>query len=316
MSVLFFLKSNVANRVRVIEKSIFTFFLILSFGFTQAQTYTSTVDFHNTYSNVDTLFRLSMEELLNTPVTSSSLTKVKNRLSPVPVVLITEEDIKLSGARSLDELLEIYTPGFTMMYKANTGNSLGMRGIISDRNNKVLLLVNGKIMNDRTQSGAISERFMTMLNDIEKIEVIQSPLSSLYGPGAISMVINIYTKSGTTDGSANEVQVTQGTIDQFTNLQSRHSKQLNEDLSYSVYYGGDMAQGASQANAPTKFSFDERNSKSGDTIISDEAILYPVQNLNASPYGMLRHKAHAQIDYKKWSTWLRYGTATFRGTLS
>ncbi len=248
---------------------------------------------------------MSLTELVNIKVSSPTLTEVKNKLPSVPVILITQTDIELSGARSLDELLEIYVPGFTMMYKGWTGNSLGVRGIISDRNNKVLLLVNGKVMNGRALVGVVSERLLTMLNDIERIEVIQSPQSSLYGAGAISSVINIYTKDGKTKGAANEFQVNQGVIDNFTNVQFRHSKRLNDDFSFSAYYGGDYATGASQENSPTKFSFDQADGN-GDTIIADQPLTYSLNNLNASFHNQPRHKAHFQMDYKNWSTWVRY----------
>jgi outer membrane receptor for ferrienterochelin and colicin len=251
------------------------------------------------------LMGLTLKELMGVKASSSSLTKVNHELSPIPVIMISQTDIELSGARNLDELLEIYVPGLIMMYKGAQGNALGVRGIISDRNNKVLLLLNGKIMNGRALTGAMSERFLTMLNDIDRIEVIQSPQSSLYGPGAISSVINIYTKTGKTKGPQNEIQVNQGMVDYFTNVQLRHSNKVNDDLSYSLYYGGDYATGASQESSKTKFTFNGTDGD-GDTIISDQPITYPINNLNASFNNSFRHKTHAQIDYKGWSTWVRY----------
>ena len=208
----------------------------------------------------------------------------------------------MSGARSLDEVLEIYVPSFTKMGKGKTGDALGVRGIISDRNNKILLLVNGKIMNERTLLGATSERMLTMLGDINKIEVIQSPQSSLYGPGAISAVINIFTKDAKTSDKNNEVNVNYGGIDQFVSTELRHSKVINENMSYSIYYGVDKAWGA---EADTKFSFNG-NDANGDTIITDQATIFPFKNLNSSNQDELRHKAHVHFDYKDLSTWVRY----------
>ena len=253
----------------------------------------------------DDLMSMGLRDLLKVKATSSSLTEVKSDLSPVPVIIISQTDIELSGARNLDELLEIYVPGLIMMNKGSQGNALGVRGIISDRNNKVLLLVNGKIMNGRALTGALSERFMTMLNDIDHIEVIQGPQSSLYGPGAISSVVNIYTKDGKTEGPQNEIQVNQGVVNYFTNVQLRHSNKINDEFSYSVFYGGDYATGTSQEKSPTKFTFNEIDGN-GDTIIADQPLTRSINNLNASHDSQPRHKAHAQIDYKDWSTWVRY----------
>ena len=72
---------------------------------------------------------------------------------------------------------------------------LGMRGIISDRNLKFLVLVNGRNMNDPVHGGAYTEITNWDLNDIERVEVINGPGSVTYGPGAIAGVINITTKT-------------------------------------------------------------------------------------------------------------------------
>ncbi|MCP4521377.1 MAG: TonB-dependent receptor plug domain-containing protein [Cytophagales bacterium] len=251
------------------------------------------------------VYRMSLDSLLKVEINSPSLIKLKTNLSSLPVVVISQKEIELSGARNLDELLEIYVPGFILRYKGAQGHAIGVRGIISDRNNKVLLLVNGKTMNGRALTGALSERFLTMLNDIERIEVIQSPQSSLYGPGAISSVINIYTKNAQTKGAKNEVQLNQGLVDYFTNVQLRHSNNISNDLSYSIYYGGDYATGVTPENSPTKFTFNGIDGN-GDTIIAGVPTTHFTNNLNASYHNQPRHKAHTQVDYKKWSTWIRY----------
>lgn len=285
--------------LKILGRCMLISLLSLSFSFySQAQDATDT-------SSVD-YFDMSLEDLMNIEVSSTSLTEVKNNLTPVPSITISQNDILVSGARSLDELLEIYVPGFTMMYKGQTGHSIGVRGIVSDRNNKVLLLVNGRIMNERTLFGVLSERSMTMLADIDKIEVIQSPQSSLYGPGAISFIINIFTKTGLHEDPANEIEITQGVIDQYSTIQARHSKKVNDNFSYSAYYGGDLAQGASMDNSPIRFGFDG-TFKNGDTLIAYEDVATPeFGNLNASAQSKMRHKAHAEIKYKDLTFWSRY----------
>ncbi len=252
---------------------------------------------------LETLFELPLEELMNITLTSGSLFTITDRLTPTDVITITHDNIELSGARDLDNLLEIFVPSFFKMYKGNTGEALGIRGIISDRNNKVLLLVNGKIMNNRTKLGAQSERFMTLLQDIERVEVIQSPQSSLYGSGAISGIIHIITKKATTESANNEFGVQYGVVDSYQNIQLRHAQQVSPAFSYALYYGLDYADGASQTDAPSRLSIDGVDGV-GDTIIAHKDITYTTQNLNAS--GMLRHKAHLQVDYNNWSSWVRF----------
>ena len=63
-------------------------------------------------SSADRLMALSFEELLNVRVSPSSLTPIRNGLEPIGLFSINAEEIRLSGARDLDELLEIFVPGF------------------------------------------------------------------------------------------------------------------------------------------------------------------------------------------------------------
>ncbi len=59
------------------------------------------------------IFDLSIEELMTIEIPSSAtLTGAKPRLVPAAVTMITEEQIQASGARSLNELLDIYVPNF------------------------------------------------------------------------------------------------------------------------------------------------------------------------------------------------------------
>ncbi len=252
---------------------------------------------------INTLFEIPLEELVNLNFTSGSLFAITDKLTPTDVITITHDNIELSGARDLDHLLEIFVPSFFYMTKGNTGNSLGIRGIISDRNNKILLLVNGKIMNNRTLQGATSERLMTLLQDIERVEVIQSPQSSLYGSGAISGIIHIITKTASQETANSEFGVQYGLVDSYQNIQVRHARDLSKEASIALYYGLDYADGASVSSAPTRLSFNGTDG-AGDTIVADSDISFITDLYNAS--GIIRHKAHVQFDYNDWSTWVRF----------
>jgi outer membrane cobalamin receptor len=137
---------------------------------------------------------LSLDELMNIEVVSTAtLTETKPRLVPAAVTTINAEQIKASGARSMFELLDIYVPNLEWLRHHWEPDAIGLRGIINDRNDKFLLLVNGRNMNQHTHSGAISELDLVELRDIHHIDVVRGPGSALYGPGAVSMVINIIT---------------------------------------------------------------------------------------------------------------------------
>jgi outer membrane receptor protein involved in Fe transport len=114
--------------------------------------------------------------------------------TPASVTTITAEDIRLTPARNIYDLLEVFVPG-TGWFIHSEGPHPGFRGIISDRNNKFLLLVDGRLMNQKGHSGAITELENWDLSDIAQIDVLRGPGSVTYGPGAIAGVISITTKS-------------------------------------------------------------------------------------------------------------------------
>lgn len=142
------------------------------------------------------IFQMSLKELRNIDVRAGTLSNVKLSKIPVSMTVITKEDIAVTPARNIADLIETYVPGATFM--AHQSNRIGIRGIISDRNYKILLQVNGVNLNNKSNQGAVLEIQNWDLNDIEKIEIIRGPGSVIYGPGAIAGIINIITKSGST----------------------------------------------------------------------------------------------------------------------
>lgn len=142
------------------------------------------------------LIDLPLEDLMNIPV-SGSLTELDPRKTPVSVTTITAEDIAVTPARNLLDLIEIYVPG-AMWLSSSSGPLLAIRGVIADRNYKYMVLVNGIRVNNGIQIGAATELSMWDVGDIEKVEIIRGPGSVTYGPGAIGGVINITTKNAST----------------------------------------------------------------------------------------------------------------------
>lgn len=142
-----------------------------------------------------------LEELLFTEV-PGVITKVEERKKPVSVTTITAEDIKLTPARNMMDLLEIYVPGALFMMHSE-GLQPGIRGIISDRKNKLLLIINGKVVNVSGHNGVETDLEAWDLDDIQKIEIIRGPGSVTYGPGAIMGVINVITKNAKTNPGFN-----------------------------------------------------------------------------------------------------------------
>ncbi|MBO9698899.1 MAG: TonB-dependent receptor plug domain-containing protein [Sporocytophaga sp.] len=140
------------------------------------------------------LWNLSLDELMDTKVASGSFLELDMRNSAFSLSIISREEIELSGARHLSELLEIYVPGFQYMYSKWYGIIWGMRGVAADRNSKFIFLINGRKMNTEARDGANMETDLGLLGDVERVEVIRGPSGLIYGSGAISGIINMVTK--------------------------------------------------------------------------------------------------------------------------
>jgi outer membrane receptor for ferrienterochelin and colicin len=257
------------------------------------------------------LLTYDLEDLSQIPIVENAvtLTPADPKEIPASVTTITFKDIKRSGARNLDELLEIYVPGFFSMYKVE-GNQIGMRGIISDRNNKILMLVNGKKMNiTSSDAGVVTERWFTLLGDIRRITVINGPGSAVYGAGAIAGVISIETFDGS-EHEGVDVTLQGGLGEDFGALQMRYGYTFEDGSSVFGYYGIDSYRGADEEDAPHKLAFDLVNrpwlESESIAIKADERIPFATTNDNASFQDKIRHKLHLQYKGENFELWTRY----------
>lgn len=120
-------------------------------------------------------------------------TRIEKELQEVPmsVTVMTKEDIKKSGARTVGELLED-VPGIQVQNDGSQGlKRLSVRGENAFR---TLVLIDGqKISEHKSMSGS---PILIDASRIERVEVIKGPASVLYGSDAIGGVINIITKKG------------------------------------------------------------------------------------------------------------------------
>lgn len=270
--------------------------LLLGVGASAAQAQNNTFD---------ALLDLPLEELMNIKVVGvGTLTPTQRRHLPASITRISHRQIKESGARSLDDLLEIYVPGFQVWLKTN-GNPMGLRGIISDRNTKMLMLVNGRLMNEHTSLGILSERYLSMLGDIQSIDVIRGPGSSVYGPGAIAGVISITTFNGTSF-EGQQVQVKTGATEEFYSLEYKAGTHLEAGGDLFVYYGVDKYRGASSDDAEMQFSLDFTNSATGQNVTAYEKVPFDAGNYRESHREQLRHKLQVDYRHNDFATWVRY----------
>lgn len=128
-----------------------------------------------------------------TITTASSQAESLNE-APVPVTLITEEMIRISGARNLKELLIAYVPSMSNV-DCNDDINIAMRSVYSSGQEKILFMLNGHRLNSYS-TNISSPDFSLSLEKVKQIEVLRGPASSLYGGVALTGVVNIITKQG------------------------------------------------------------------------------------------------------------------------
>lgn len=195
------------------------------------------------------LIDLSLEELLKVNVTTGTLGGTERRKIPATLTTITHQDIKSSGARDLFELLEVHVPNLLMSRHVWEASHIGIRGIMSERDNKYLLLVNGKVMNELTHAGAFSERDLMTLGDIEEVRVIRGPGAAVYGAGAISGVIEIKTFNAKTF-IGTEGTIRAGAGEEFYTAEIKSGHKLAENAHLFLYAGITHRKGADAGDAP------------------------------------------------------------------
>lgn len=136
---------------------------------------------------------LSLQELMNVEVTSVSKQKQPLSNSPAAIYVVTSESIRRSGATSIPQALRD-VPGLHVAQIDSQKWAIGSRGFNGRYNNKLLVLMDGRVLYSPEFSGVYWEVQDTLMADIERIEVIRGPSAALWGANAVNGVINIITK--------------------------------------------------------------------------------------------------------------------------
>lgn len=157
------------------------------------------------------LTSLSLEQILNMEVASVSKSRAKLSRTPAAVHVITQEDIRRSGAANLPEALRL-APGIQVARIDGQSWAVGMRGFNNFASNKLLVMIDGRSIYNPVLTGVLWNSQLILLEDVERIEVIRGPAGSVWGANAVNGVINVVTKSASaTQGTM--VAVAGGTMD-------------------------------------------------------------------------------------------------------
>lgn len=143
---------------------------------------------------------LSLEQLTRITVTSASRREEPVVEVPASLFVITRDDIRRSGATSLPEALRL-APNLHVSRGDANQYAITARGFNNVLANKMLVLIDGRIVYTPLFSGVFWEAQDTLLDDIERIEVISGPSGTLWGANAVNGVISIITaKAEATQG--------------------------------------------------------------------------------------------------------------------
>ena len=137
---------------------------------------------------------LSVEELMDVEVTSVSRRPERLAQTASAIQVISQEEIRRSGATSLPEALRL-APNLQVAQVNASQWAVSARGFNNVLANKLLVMVDGRTVYTPLYAGVFWDAQDTVLEDIDRIEVVSGPGGALWGANAVNGVINITTKN-------------------------------------------------------------------------------------------------------------------------
>ena len=202
------------------------------------------------------LKQMSLESLLEVDVTSVSKQSEKLWKSAAAVHVIDQEAIRRSGVTTIPELLR-QVPGINVAKINSNSWAITARGFNGRFSNKLLVLMDGRSVYTPLYSGVYWDVQDTILEDIERIEVIRGPGATVWGANAVNGVINIITKSSK-DTQGGYLAVRSGDEEQ-AGVDFRYGGEINPQTTYRVYGKGFERDGGEDASGVgTNDSWDGR----------------------------------------------------------
>jgi len=211
---------------------------------------------------------MSLEELVDYRLMSMSRKEQRVADMAAAAYVISAEEIRRSGAQSIPEALRL-VPGLNVAQISRNRWAVSSRGFNERFSSKLLVQVDGRSVYSPLFSGVLWETQDTVMEDIERIEVIRGPGAALWGTNAMNGVINIVTRSAA---------ASQGTMVSTT----LGSGQL---ASTSLTHGGALAQGG-------HFKLYGKASSMGGTLERDSGLM----GVDASHQKRLGVKLEPQVD--------------------
>lgn len=179
---------HAADRGRLLPFRAMVAFCLLFFGGIAAQAASPPIG--------NELLQLSLEDLMTMEITSASRKSQPLADTAAAVFVITNEDIRRSGVTNIPDALRM-VPGVTVARIDSSKWAVTARGFNGRFARKLLVLIDGRSAYSPLFSGVLWDAQDTMLEDVERIEVIRGPGATIWGANAVNGVINIITRKAT-----------------------------------------------------------------------------------------------------------------------
>src|SRR5688572_27948665 len=198
---------------------------------------------------------LSLKDLLDVKIVSVSKKAEFLFDAPLSATVVTKEEISRAGCTSIMEALRL-VPGMIVREQSNGNYDIYLRGMDNAPPNApfeggsttTLVMIDDRPIYNYLRGGTFWETLPIDINDVEKIEVVRGPAGALYGPNAVSGVINIITRQTKKEGLYLVANSQQGSLNTFIN---------NASIGYKLEKWGIIASGNYQGRDRSQTSYYE-----------------------------------------------------------
>ncbi len=156
------------------------------------------------------VYEMSLEELMNVPIQSASKKSETLFDAPLSSFTVTKADIEKSGVTSIMEALRL-SPGVIVREQTNGTYDIHIRGFdnllrytqqpYTKSNATTLVMIDNRPVFNHNAGGTFWETLPVDIHDVERIEIVRGPAAPMFGPNAVTGVINIITRRNTEAGS-------------------------------------------------------------------------------------------------------------------
>jgi iron complex outermembrane receptor protein len=248
----------------------------------------------------------TLEELTRIQITSVTKEPATAFRTPAAIRVLTSDQILQSGARTIPDLLRLI-PGVNVAQIDSNSWAIGIRGFESGLSRSVLVLIDGRSVYTPLFRGVYWNMQDVLIEDIDRIEVIDGPGGTIWGSNAVNGVINIITQNSR-DTHGMMVSAQGGNVEQGA-LNWRYGGG-DDDFSYRIYGKGFTR--APEVH-PDSRSFDDwRRGQTGfrtDAHLSDRDEL----TVQGDVYGGEAGEALQISTYAPPAITTNYGNSLFNG---